>query len=734
MHTFFINTSKRKFEEYNVLWDIQHENKKMISLDCPFSKWFDEENGYKNCVKQISNVIDAYAEVDNGFNVIIYVDLTSNPIYAAIDDDVLNNRERKACLAALQKLYTRTVSKSILTEFTDVLREPENVLIMFGEHTIRELEYVESKDPEENEITEKIAAFLGMPNEEEIIDSAKLIKQGQDADKVLAFKEQIMKVWKEGLFPDIISLYKDEMALWCDYIVNTEDIASANAVFFGKILKTDTLEIIKPYTTSCPCDRIIGSNTGAEALNQLNIMMHVLNCVETGSVVENKANFKVAKQFHVYSAKEIAKLLKRKEQIFSKKIKEIESFSELYASENLAPQLDKFDHEKFCLDEFGDRATDLVIVEESAEKKDKEENNTGTYEDLNELDRIEIAQIELESLFSESDYPLFEYDDESGNEKPTIKTKPDEYVEYGKRVKRMHMNFIKRFKIHTSERLSDYAGRSKENKPALLKIGEYRYAKKEDTERRALETVEQISDNAYNTVLKRYMEFCAGRSVSVTDISKQCDIFVTRIRQIAESLSKKRFVALAALLALIGFYLPLVLISRKFMVHNSLTALCFVAAGIVPVLVGVFAYIKAHIEQKRKYIDEHEALTRESERIMAGNKSVAKKYDQLLSSVIPALRWVYEYKLDVEHYAQCCRIAELKLAHHRVKLTERVKAIRNILSDIECNISFSEDLVESVGAIDYGVPFCFGDRNMHFYTIADGEYFANNKSEEVDDE
>ena len=117
-------------------------------------------------------------------------------------------------------------------------------------------------------------------------------------------------------------------------------------------------------------------------------------------------------------------------------------------------------------------------------------------------------------------------------------------------------------KVHVSDRLSNYAGRSAENDPALLRkrkvsVAEedfedtgrdYRYAKPgRPKETKKLKTVESISETAYTSTLLDYMEFCAGRSVAITDIEEQCNWFITRVHQIKESLRKIQLVA-------IGFY------------------------------------------------------------------------------------------------------------------------------------------------------------------------------------
>jgi len=742
MHTFFINTSEKKFDEYSILWDINRENKKLVSLDCPFSDWFIAEKGYVNCVKQMRDMIEAYTELDNSFNVIVYIDLTSNPLYASIGKSAFDSRESKACLDAMHTLYSNAISSTLLLEFARNVREPDSLLVMFGQYAVKELENISQAEPDESDIHEKLAAFIGMPETNEIEEIAKKIDSEEDTDKISIFKKRIMDVWADGLFPDIMRLYEEESEIWYDCVMVDKNVEKANRAFLNAIIKSGETKAKMTHSISCPCDYFAGGNKSAEALNQLNVLIHVLKCIETGSIFEKTdvADTKL-KKFHIYSATEIATLLKKKEQVFSEKLKETEHLSESYSEYKLAPELYDFDHEKFCLDEFGYHAAEFVVSTDADENEKKSEEDadapkkiSGTYEDLNQMDRIEVVQAQLTSLFSPQTYKLFECETETEDDNPNLKTSPEEHIEFGKSIKRLHNDFLKKFKMHISERLSAYAGKSKENKPALLAVGEYRYSTKKQKEKKSLETVEKISDNAYITVLKRYMEFCAGRSVSVTDIRSHCDIFVTRIRQIAASLCKKTFVALVAIAFFVILYMPFFVISRKFIAHNTVTTFCFFASFLLPLICIGGAYIYAMIKQKRKYLEERCKLAKESEKIMSENKDTATKYDQLLSSVIPALRWVYEYKLDVEHYAECCRIAERKIAHHKSKLSERVRAIQNILSDIECS-DLEYTMTEYVTSeVDYGVPFCFGENNIKFYTITDKQFFKDTSDGEVDGE
>ena len=102
MHTFFINTSGRELENYSDIFEIQHETRRLVSLECALSEWDDPEKGFKACTRKMGELIDSYKDINNNFNLILYVDLLSYKSYTSIPMN--KHRERYACLKALHSI------------------------------------------------------------------------------------------------------------------------------------------------------------------------------------------------------------------------------------------------------------------------------------------------------------------------------------------------------------------------------------------------------------------------------------------------------------------------------------------------------------------------------------------------------------------------------------------------------------------------------------------------------
>ena len=121
MHTFFINTSGNELIGYEELLEVQYETRSLVSLDCPINAWMNEDKGYKSCVSRMGDLIDSYKEINNSFNLIVYVDLISCDVYTSIPQS--DHRERYACLQALYSVFTRYIKETLVRELSDCGRE-----------------------------------------------------------------------------------------------------------------------------------------------------------------------------------------------------------------------------------------------------------------------------------------------------------------------------------------------------------------------------------------------------------------------------------------------------------------------------------------------------------------------------------------------------------------------------------------------------------------------------------
>ena len=737
MHTFFINTSKKEFSACDVLLDIHYEQKALVSLECLMANWYDEDKGYSSCVKKMCDMIDGYSEINNTFNLIVYIDLPEYKVYSSIARDEFHDKAREECCNAMHILFTHVIRESILKELIDTGREPKRVLLMFGQEKKFATFTAAPDDPRRMAVKKWLFQLIGIPEEKDIERVAKKVDQSGSEDLVSTFGEEIAMQFSGEIMPGLRNGYKNLLDLWHDEIINEKNIPKANEALFDRIVDINRVESerVGIESVACPYDCYASRvNKSVAVLSELNVALYLLKCVEFDDEFDS-ADPELRKnllEFHAYTVQEIAPLLKAKKDIFANKVAEIEAMTETYTELKLSPKLLAFDHLKFGLDMYGDKATELVVGNVQPVDTEEENDSDASGDESNTIKikgntkEVAIVERKARKLFSRDEYKEFDYncDQNSGNMLKK-KTTPEEYVEQAKIVRKHHLDYLKKLKVHVSNVLSNYAGKSKENKPALLRVGGSRYASPEKEEK-VIETVDSVSQKAYETMVDQYMRFCAGRSVAITDIEEQCNWFVSRIHQITESLKKIKAVAIGLAIAIALLYVPFIVIQFEAIVKNLLTLVTAMGSIAVP---GILLYVIfgiVSLAQRKKYIKAWEEFKEKSDLALEENKVAAQKYDQLLATVIPALRWVYEYKLDVEYCLECCNVADAKVEHHRKNLRKRMISLQNMIADLEfkeCDgAQLPDDAVSNAEAIDYNLPFCSGKTNQSFYSVIDKRF------------
>lgn len=735
MHTFFINTSKKDVTGYDVLFDVHYERKNLVTLDCLLSDWYDKEKGYSACVRRMSEMIDGYVELNNAFNLIIYIDLPENKAYSEIARDAYHDREREACCCAMHTLFTHVMRESIVEELVDSGRRPQNVLLMFGEEKQFTDFQAAENEASRNAVMQKLFGFLGLPEETVTVELAKNYLDGDTEQLLPEFQEKLFSACGGEIISGIRRHYAGELHLWMEDILHSANMEQANAALFDHIQKTYHAETerIGIESLSCPYDCYACKvNKSILALSQLNIALHLLACVEAQTIYAAKddAKERTLIPFRCYKMKDLVHLFREKKAVYAAKVDEVEHLSKSYPELELAERLRAFDHERFGLDQYGDVAVELTVSDAADTPAQEGENATAIVRGEKELTMVEKSG---RVLFTREEFMPFDYTYSEADDAIRKKATPEEYIEQAKKKRMHHLDFLKKLKVHVSDVLSNYAGKSKANKPALLKVGSYRYARygKEDSavyDDQVLETAENMANKAFVSIMDQYMEFCAGRSVAITDIEEQCNWFVSRVYQIRESLNRIRAVGIGLLGGLLALYIPFLVTQFSQIVQDVTTVTVALGSLLLPILLmyGVFTVVA--VAQKRKYREAWEEFKEKSKEALEENQLAAEKYDQLLSIIIPALRWVYEYQLDVRYCLECCAVADAKIEHHRRKLRTRVTAITNILGDLEYRDSGEEEAIQlpepDPKAIDYNVPFCAGKKNSAFYSVVDHRFFS----------
>lgn len=751
MHTFFVNTTGKELENYSDIFEIQHETRRLVSLECPLTEWNDEDKGYKACVRKMGELIDSYKDINNDFNLIIYVDLLSYEAYTSIPTN--KHRERYACLKALHSVLKHYIKGTFVDEMNECGRVPQEVLLIFEENQPPK-DGDETTEDGKNLIRSYTRLILGLPSENEI-DKIVYNTAADDEDVVSSeqFCEEIADCTCSCVGEKVLRTYLDQVDTFVSETKGYETSEQPVKQLLDRIIDCSYEDDKTVSSVTFVTNRRAGiANKQEKTRRNLRLCFYILACVEEGTVFDKasigKDDIPSVKSFPEIDWEDVAAELSAKGSIFQRKYNETQRLSESFSEMKLAPPLYSFDNQRFALDEYGKRGKTFDIVDvdevkdEAQEEKDVEE---GIVRPKGKK-AVVVNDVCGRSLFSKEEYPNFDYrGDDFDDSILESKATAEQYVAEAQKLRQHHLDYLQRLKVHVSDRLSNYAGRSAENDPALLRkrkvsVAEedfedtgrdYRYAKPgRPEETKKLKTVESISETAYTSSLLDYMEFCAGRSVAVTDIEEQCNWFVTRVHQIKESLRKIQLVAIGLLFAIIALYIPFVVLQWEAITENAMTVTVALLSIAIPIVILYLIFTIASLIQRKKYRKAWKEFKEKSDEILEENAVAAEKYDQLLTVYIPTLRWVYEYKLDVEFYAECCKMARAKIGHHIQKLHDRVVTIGNIIEDLESDTSERGQVAEKARSnvndeVDYNVAFCSGKKNRKFYSIIDTHFLES---------
>lgn len=694
MNTFFINTSKKQWKEYGVLFDIDDESKKLVRMDCPLADWMDPEKGYKSCFRKMGEMIDGYVELNNAFVLIVYVDLLEVCSYADILKTDGWEETRQTHASALKIAYRHLFQKTIVSDLADSGREPQEVLLMFGEEKpIRRDGVMESK-PSPEDISDCLRQYLEMPKRR----TGAPQDRAPDAD---APQEAETFCFVPAYTDDEIKECKRDDRV--DEFIKKAESASERA---------------RLKSVGCPYDsRACEVNKCARAADRLNIALHLLRCVFTGSIYQKKENSEEKEliPFCSLDAAQLAALLGKREQAYAAKAEEAKQLKQKYSKLGLTPTLYAFDHAKFGLDKYGDVQTTLYKP--------------------NVEDEDFLLKVKGKSAREEVNGPSWEIGKNA---------KAQDYLKRAAEIREYDKNFLKGLNRYVRSTLSRYAGKSSENDEPLLASGEYEYAKESgagrEEETGALEFTENVCEKAYDAVRTEYMQFSAARPLSVTDLEAPYERFKKNVTRIEKSLQRIGYAAIILLVMTLVLYVPFFIIQFEAIFANVLTMSVALCSLLVPVLLLYLIFGAVALAEKKRFAKEWEKYRTVWEKAMKGNRRAISQYRQWLFTMVPALRWVYDYRSDVRYYAECCAVADAKIEHHRCKLEERIAALRNIRSDLEELAAHEyEDPAKGAkaaggsdgGEIEYGRPFCVGEKNRAFYAVIGQEFLESCSKAEV---
>lgn len=738
MHTVFINTTNNKIgSRFDMLKNVK-ELKKLMCVDCPLETWDTEEQGFKSITRRISDYIDTYNDINNDYNIIIYIDMIE--VFEFMDVDFFNksNVEKEIIRDICKSMIVRLIVSTLVTRLTEIGRTPTEFPLLL-------LEMPEIKEnPKGIDISgQKVSISLDLLN---ILPMEKLQKKleciGINEQNALTV-EDVFNTEKQQLNNFFYKSYRKTIQTMIDSVCKDGVSLTRACSDLCKTLESYFVSdcargiLVSEYLTNKQVQKL---NLEANTKHGFLMQCFILNCVNDKTIFDVTAEGKLVKKIPEISEEKWERIKARlysKKRIYEIENKKIEKLDTSFKEIGLAPELYKLAREKFGLNESGNISSKYILEKESKKEKKSFKFFKKDKEKSSKQDKLTEQKGVVQNWFKE-EYKLYDSEgDEYIPSKDSLLT-VDEYCEKAIELANHHLNILNKLNMHVKRTMANYSGRSISNSPALLRkrsvnMGEiatdtaqndYVYAERNGDkliiETEPTESVIETSKSSYITIMLEYLKFDAGRGIAIKSIKEQCEWFINRIRQI-ENVFKKLFRMLVVLFVIVAFiYIPFVVIQWNSITKSIYTILGALFSLSIPFVLLCFSYFIAKLLQKLKMKKIWNCFLEKNKEMIKDNKRIIDAYDKLLTRYIPSLRWLYEYVLDVDFHCDCCNIARAKLNHHREKLFELIEDIANLLEDLDY-IGKEEAVIDNDEGVEYTRAFCHGEQNCNYYSIIDKE-------------
>lgn len=760
MHTVLINASKNHIsEQMDALW-MEREYQQIITMNCPLDAAGGWKKGFASCALKIGEQIDISKDINNDFNLVVYMDYLEmekhfRELFPDLDSETwVENGVYETVRDALAHLF----ATALYQELDDKNRLPREKILLLLEQKPRrapESDYVENQEllrTKRNSVRiDVLCKLLGLPSEQAMCDLADEAADGAvlaDQLRRLAQENRVETngvVWQEiyheqlEIFFEEISENKAHVRSACEGLCRLIDQAVQND-------RSHTV-LVSPFITD---RRGLSVNKALDAKRSLLLQMFLWECIHSNSIYANGGDDsqpKIAPHLVEEDWQKLAEIFRNKQKGMKTLLSATKVMGDRYLELGLVPPLFKLPHEKFGLDKSGNpQNKQKITIKPADESKKKKENKAGetAEQDENKPQRlVENDRVSLEGVsqrktnWFEGQYTGMDVEGKTLDDRASTSNTAAEFVALAEDLVNQHEEFMTDLHERVVGVMSNYAGRSWTNAPALLRkrmvstedaaqdagVNDYKYTdgnKQPETD--VKDNVVERAKQSYLTLLLEYLKFNAGRGVAMTSIKEQCKHFVNRVLAIEESLKVLHIMFLVVGALLVLLYVPFPLIQWELITRNATTVALSLLNFAVPAVLLVVGYLLAVAWQKRKMKKAWDELMNKSRAIIEDNKRAVREYEALLTMHIPSLRWIYEYVLDVEFFRECNRIATAKLAHHKEKLAYADEMLGNIVEDLEYDNQTYHIVAPSL-QLDYTQAFCEGS-NRQVYAVIDDDVKA----------
>lgn len=707
-HTFFINASSGTFERYRALVETELEKRTLLIPEpmegesaYPIREWYGfrgEKRVYEHCADRMTEIIDSDKNVGEGFNLLVYIDLNEFPAYAAIPQE--NASAKLHCRQALRRFLRTFVYHTLYTELEKRCSEPKETLLILDTGC-------EALDLEEDTARthEYQCELLGL--NEAFYEKYRQGEATAERFEALFMRENIQGAdgyFFEGLkdyyFPSMKLLFSGNIPAVSDDLL-VAALSATERYHYAKKVKTVLFEENRFATEK---------SMREYARVKIRLYVYLLQCVQRGTVSLTSAGANLGADesvigFDVIDMDAVKEILHRKYSLYDGEYKKFPSDGACAEiKKSFSAKIRKLPYERYGLDVYGTKAEDpkeplLKDLKISEEMKNYLQSDGKAVRETAEGESEVSGCVRIESA--------------------------QELIAKASAVRKTQGDFSKILETGVNVLLSDYAQGSVLNDAKLSKRNP-----EEENPRYLLDTsgsadfdkagVKTFSEKAYHTAKEEYLKESRVYNVAPTEIEDQYEWLKKRAKEIEESIqSLKKSLAVASLLLLCA-YLPFFLIQWQLIFENLLTVGVALLTAAVPFVI-LFAVFGCLIRREQSgYAEVYREFLENAQKSVYQNKQSWNSYIRLFDTKIPALRYLYEYKTDIDCAFRDYRMDLGKCLHHREALQRRRETVGNLLEDLaEAPNAVPAETVEKL-RVDYRKAFSCGE-NAEFYSILTGE-------------
>ncbi|MBR7161440.1 MAG: hypothetical protein IKD07_03405 [Clostridia bacterium] len=220
--------------------------------------------------------------------------------------------------------------------------------------------------------------------------------------------------------------------------------------------------------------------------------------------------------------------------------------------------------------------------------------------------------------------------------------------------------------------------------------------------------------NAYQTAKEEYLRESRVRTVAVSNIEEPFQYLEQEADRIENSVQRLSRSAGIAGLILACAYIPFLIQWRS--IFENLFSLGVAALSVaVPFIILFSVFGRLVQKEKMRYTELYRNYLQAVKQAVDDNQGSWQGYVRVFSDKIPALRYLYEYKTDVEAAYAEYDADKNKCRHHREHLERCMNAVETILIHLGANPTLKKDRTSR--EVEYEKVFSQGAGNEKIYTI-----------------